>query len=30
MKDDLTGEILSALNKVLSEQRGSGALITLN
>jgi len=30
VKDDLTGEILSALNKVLSEQRGSGALITLN
>ncbi|MCC6050717.1 MAG: hypothetical protein LM580_08410 [Thermofilum sp.] len=30
MKDDLTGEILNALNKVLSEQRGSGALITLN
>jgi len=30
VKDDLTGEILNALNKVLSEQRGSGALITLN
>jgi len=30
VKDGLTGEILSALNKVLSEQMGSGALITLN